>query len=80
MMTIILHAVAAVAVIAFLYLLPLIALAQAFMSSGVVVSIMVASLLLFWFVFCYLERKHQRELQRLREEQDRLRASRTTGH
>jgi hypothetical protein len=79
-MIIILYAVAAVAVIAFLYLLPLIALARAFMSSGVVVSIMVASLLLLWFVFCYLERKHQRELQKLREELDRLRASRTTEH
>ena len=72
MTIIILYAVAAVAAVAFLYLCPLLVLARAFMSSGVVFSIMAASLLLLWLVLRYLERKHQRELQRLREGLDRL--------
>ena len=73
-MTIFPYAVATVAAIACLclFLIP--------MSSGVVVSIMTASILLLVFAFCYLERKHQRELQRLREALDRLRSKRQSDH
>jgi hypothetical protein len=71
-MSIILYAVAAVAAIGLLYLFPLLVLARASTSPGVVSSIMAASLLLLWLVLCCLERKHQRQLQRLREQLDRL--------
>jgi Flp pilus assembly protein TadB len=71
-MMIALYAVAAVAAVAVLYVFPLLVLARTSMSAGVVLSIVAATLVLLWLVFCCVERKHQRQLQRLREGVDRL--------